>query len=276
LEAKVSGSIQEMPIVLGQTVKTDDLIARLHAPEVLARLEQARANLQQNEKDWKRISALFEQQAVTRSEYDAADAKYQLAKAAVAEAQAMVGYMEVRAPFNGVITRKSADVGDLATQGRPLAALEDPSALQIEADVPEANAARIQRGARLPIHVDGISDEISGTVSEIAPSADPQSRTFRVKLDLPSTPSLMPGRFARLMVPLGENDSMFVPGSAVVQRGQLEIAFVVSNQHARMRLVKTGKRLGEEVEILSGLDDGDSVVIEGTTQLVDGQAVTLK
>jgi multidrug efflux pump subunit AcrA (membrane-fusion protein) len=97
-----------------------------------------------------------------------------------------------------------------------------------------------------------------------------------VKLDLPNQPSLMPGRFARLMVPVGENDSMFVPGAAVVQRGQLEIAFVVSDQHARMHLVKTGKRSGEEVEILSGLDAGDSVVIEGTAQLVDGQPVTLK
>ena len=276
LEARVSGSILEMPIVLGQTVKAGDLIARLHVPEVQARLEQAQANLQQAEKDWQRVSGLFAQQAVTRSEYDATEARNQVAKAAVAEAQAMAGYMEVRAPFDGVVTRKSADVGDLATQGKSLVDLEDPAALQLETDVPEAIAGQIQRGASLRIRLDDRGGETSGTVSEISPAADPQSRTFKVKLDLPPKPTLMPGRFARLMVPLGESQSMFVPGSAVIERGQLEMAFVVSNQHAQMHLVKTGKRLGDEVEILSGLDAGDAIVVEGTAQLVDGQSVIVK
>lgn len=280
MEAKVSGRITEMPVVLGQQVKAGQLLARLDAPEIQARLEQAQAGLQQAERDWKRISSLFKQQAVTRAEYDAADSRHLVAKAGVAEAQAMVAYVEIVAPFDGVITKKWADVGDLAAPGKPLVNIEDPSALQVEADVPEAIASHIRRGAVMAIRVDSLPGELSGTVSEIAPVADPASRTFRVKLDLPRQlapgASLMSGQFARLLVPLGESTTMQVPASAVVQRGQMEIVFAVENQRAQLHLVKTGRHFNGETEILSGLDAGDTVVVEGASQLVDGQPVTVQ
>ncbi len=276
LEAKVSGRIEKLPLVLGQSVRAGDLIARLDAPEIQARLEQAQAGLDQADRDWKRISSLLQQQAVTRADYDAADARYRLAKAAVAEAQAMLGYVEVRAPFDGVVMKKWAEVGDLAAPGKPLVGIEDTSALQVEADVPEAIASRIRRDARLGIRVDSLTNELLGVVAEIAPAADPLNRTLRVKLDLPESPGLMPGQFARLVVPVGESSSLRVPASAVVQRGQLEIAFVAANQRAQLHLVKTGKRLGDEVEILSGLDAGDAVIVDGAAQLVDGQPVEVK
>ena len=276
LEAKLSGRITTLPVVLGQSVKAGELIARLDAAEIAARLDQAESSLQQAGRDWKRIAALFEQQAVTRAEYDAAEARHRLARGAVEEAKAMMGYAEVVAPFNGVVTRKWVDVGDLAAPGKPLISIEDPSALQLEADVPQAIASHVQREARLAARVDGVSGELAGTVSEIAPAADSVSRTLRVKLDLPQKPGLMPGQFARLLVPVGEGNSLRVPASAVVQRGQLEIVFIVVNQRAQMRLVKTGKRIGDTLEILSGLDAGDPAVVDGAAQLADGQSVQEK
>ncbi len=276
LEAKVGGRIDQLPVKLGTPVKRGELVARLDAPEVKARLDQAEAGLQQAERDWKRISGLFNQQAVTRSEYDAADARYQVAKAAVAEARAMLAYVEILAPFDGVVTKKWADVGDLALPGKPLVDIEDPAALQLEADVPEAIASKVQPGAVLQLRLDSLADALSGTVTEIAPSADPVSRTLRVKLDLPGQPALMAGRFARLLVPVGESTTLRVPASAVVQRGQMEIVFVVDAQHARLHLVKTGRRFGNETEILSGLDHGDPIVIENASQLVDGQPVEVR
>lgn len=273
LEAKVSGRIAEMPVVLGQKVTRGQLLARLDAAEINARLEQAQARLQQAEREWKRISSLFEQQAATRSEYDATDSSYLVAKAGVAEAQAMMAYVEVLAPFDGVVTRKWADPGDLAAPGKPLVDIEDPSALQLEADVPEAIASGIQSGATMAVRVDSLPAELSGTVSEIAPTADPTSRTFRVKLDLPACPSLRSGQFARLLVPTGESTSLRVPASAIVQRGQMELVFTVENQRARLHLVKTGRRIKGETEILSGLDAGEAVVITGPAQLVDGEPV---
>jgi RND family efflux transporter MFP subunit len=273
VEAKASGRITDMPVVLGQKIKAGDLLARLDAPEIKARLDQAEAGLQEAEREWKRVSTLFEQQAATRAESDAANARYLVAKGAVAEARAMMGYVEVLAPFDGVVTRKSADVGDLAAPGKALVELEDPARLQLEADVPEAIASRVRPEARMAIRVSQDPTDLSGTVVEIAPVADPASRTFRVKLDLPAGHGLMSGQFARLLVPVGETSSLRVPTSAVVQRGQMEIVFAVENQHAHLHLVKTGRRVNDEIEILSGLDPGDSVVIDNPQQLADGQPV---
>ncbi len=276
IEAKASGRILEMPLLLGQKVKAGQLLARLDAPEIRARLEQAEAGLQQAERDWKRMSGLLEQQAATRSDYDAADARYLQAKAAVSEARALLSYVEILAPFDGVITKKWVDVGDLASPGKPLVDLEDPTRLQMEADVPEAIAASIAPDAQMTIRAGGGTGDLSGKVAEIAPIADPTSRTFRVKLDLTNTPGLMSGQFARLLVPLGESTAMHVPVSAVVQRGQLEMVFAVEDQHARLHLVKTGRCAQNETEILSGVDAGDRVVVENASQLVDGQPVNLR
>jgi RND family efflux transporter MFP subunit len=276
LEAKVTGRIEKLPVRLGQKVKAGELLARLDAAEIKARLEQAQAGLEQTERDWKRVSALFAQQAVTRSEYDASESRHNVAKATVAEAQAMMGYVEVLAPFDGVVTKKWAEAGDLAMPGKPLIEIQDPSALQLEADVPEAIASRVKLDARLKLRVDAVSGELTGTVCELAPTADSASRTFRVKLDLAPAAGLMPGQFARLLVPVGESRSICVPLSAVVQRGQLEIVFVVANQRAQLHLVKVGTQIGNEVEVLTGLDAGDAVVIDGAAQLTDGQPTEVK
>src|ERR1051325_180936 len=169
------------------------------------------------------------------------------------------------------LTRKWVDVGDQAAPGKPLVDIEDPSQLQLEADVPEAVASRIKQDARMAIRVGQSTGDLSGTIVEIAPIADPISRTFRVKLDVPASPGLMSGQFARLIVPAGEYTSMRVPASAVVQRGQMEILFVVEDKRARVHLLKTGRRMGDETEILSGVDSGDSVVVDNPQLLVDGQ-----
>ncbi len=276
LEARLSGRIETMPVSLGEKVQKGQLIARLDAGEIAARLEQAQASLEDADRNWKRASALFEQHSATRAECDAAESRQKIAKGAAAEAKAMMDYVEIFAPFDGLVTKKWADVGDLAAPGKPLVDIEDPSALQMEADVPEAMARHIQRDSRLGVRVDAVTGELTGVVSEIAPTADPLTRTFRVKLDLPQMAGLMPGQFARLVVPIGEHTSVRVPAGAVVQRGQLEIVFCVTNQRAQLHLVKTGRRVDDEFEILSGLDAGNTVVISGADQLTDGQPVEAK
>jgi len=276
LEAKVSGRIAQLPVVLGQPVKAGELVARLEAAEIAARLEQANASLELAERDWRRNSALFEQQAITRAEYEAAEARHRVAKGNAAEAKAMMGYVELLAPFDGVVTKKWADVGDFAAPGKPLISLEDSSALQLEADVPEAIASHVRPDAALLVLVDAAVKPLTGTVAEIAPAADPISRTLRVKLDLPHQLGLRTGQFARLLVPMDQSNSLQVPATAVLQRGQLEMVFAVVNQSAQLRLVKTAKRIGDQVEILSGLDAGDLVIIDDPTRLIDGQPVEVK
>jgi RND family efflux transporter MFP subunit len=287
IEAKLSGRITEMPVVLGQKIKAGELLVRLDAPEIKARLEQAEASLAQAERDWKRVSSLFNQQAATRTDYDAADSHYQVARGALAEAKALMGYVEILSPFDGVVTRKWVDVGDQAGPGKSLVDLEDPSKLQLEADVPEAIAGKIQQGATMAVRIDESTDDLSATVAEIAPMADPTTRTFRVKLDFPSSTDESntrhsplatrhfptSGQFARLIVPVSQTASIRVPTSAVLQRGQMEVVFAVENQRAHLHLVKTGRRVNDETEILSGLASGDLVVIDNPQRLVDGQPV---
>jgi RND family efflux transporter MFP subunit len=276
LEAKVAGRIAELPVGLGQALKAGELVARLDVREIQAKLDQARAVRDQARRDRERFEALLRQQAVTQAEFDAVEARARVAEAAVAEAETMLGYAEVRAPFDGVVARKLADVGDLASPGRPLVELEDPKSLRLEADVPEALIGGVASGAKLPVRIGALAAELEGVVAEIAPAADPNSRTFRVKLDLPDAPGLKAGLFGRVAVPMGQTRAPRVPASALVVRGQMEMVFVVADGRAQMRLVKSGKRFGEEVELVSGVRPGERVVVEGAAALLDGQPVEVR
>jgi membrane fusion protein (multidrug efflux system) len=276
IEAKVSGRIEQMLVVPGQTVTNGELLVRLDAHEIQAQLDQAVAARQQAESDFKRASDLMAQKILSQSEFDTAQSRFRIAVAAEAEAKTLLGYMEIVAPFDGVITRKLADVGDLATPGKTLLQMENPATLRLEADVPAALIGNVKLGEPLAVSIAGVNNDITGTVAEMSPAADPNSRTFLVKLDLPAAPGLRSGQFGRVAVPVGEVSAIRVPVSAVVQRGQMEIVFVVTNGHAGLRLVKTGARVGDEVEVVSGLDPGETVVTAGATGLMDGQPVSMQ
>ena len=276
IEAKVSGKIERMLVAPGQVVKAGELLAELDAREIQARLDQALALRQQAESDLKRFTKLLEAKSLTQVEFDNAQARARVAVAAVTETETMLGYTKVIAPFAGVITRKHADVGDLATPGKPLLDMEDSHALRLEADVPEAVVGKLNLGDKLPVRVTAQALELTGVVSEIAPAADPGSRTFLVKLDLPDAAGLRAGQFGRVAMPVGETSALRVPLSAVVRRGQMEMVFIVSENKAQLRLIKTGKRIGGEVELVSGVEAGEKMVVEGAAGLMDGQPLTIK
>jgi RND family efflux transporter MFP subunit len=257
-------------------VRQGELLAGIEAREVQARLDQARAIRQQAESDLKRAASLLAQNILAPSEYDAAQSKFRVADAAVTEAETLLGYAKVDAPFDGTITRKLADVGDLAAPGKPLLELEDSHTLRLEADVPEAVVGTLNLGDRLPVRLSAMDTDLEGVVSEIAPAADPGSRTFLVKLDLPATPSLRAGQFGRVAMPVGGTTALRVPASAVVLRGQMELVFVVNEGKARLRIVKTGKRIGDDLELVSGVDAGESIVVENASVLADGQPLQVR
>jgi len=273
IEAKVSGKVEQMLVAPGQPVTNGELLATIDAREIQAQCDQAVALRQQAESDLKRATDLFQQKILSPSEFDSARSKFQVADASATAAKTLLDYTKVTAPFDGVITRKDADVGDLATPGKSLLEMEDARHLRLEADVPEALVDKIKLGDTLPVRISALATNLTGTVSEIAPSADSNSRTFVVKLDLPPTPGLRAGQFGRVAVPTGEVSALRVPAAAVIQRGQLELLFVVANQHAQLRIIKTGARAGHEVEVISGLDPGEQVVVSGADQLLDGQPV---
>ena len=276
LEAKVSARIEALLVAPGQTVKAGELLAQLDAREIQAKLDQSLALRDQAARDLARARDLMEKKITTQADFDSVQARERVATGSVREMETMLGYTKLVAPFEGIVTRKLADVGDLAAPGKPILEMEDPRALRFEADVPEALIGSVKLGAKLPVRVSAAVAPIEGTVVEMAPVADAASRTFLVRLDLPTAEGTRSGQFGRVWVATGESRTIRVPGAALITRGQIEAVFVAEKQHAQLRLVRTGKRADGEVEVLSGLNSGESVVIEGAEQLRDGQPITLK
>ena len=149
--------------------------------------------------------------------------------------------------------------------------------LRLEADVPAALIGNVKLGDQLAVRIAGVTNELEGIVAEIvARPPIPNSRTFLGETGFAATPGLRSGQFGRVAVPVGEAQRDPRSRFRRVQRGQMEIVFVVANGHAQLRLVKTGARVGDEVEVVSGLDSGEPVVTDGAAILMDGQPVAVK
>jgi RND family efflux transporter MFP subunit len=254
-------------------VQRGTALATIDAREIKARLDSAMAAQDQAQKDFARIERLLQSGSSTRQEFDAATTRLRTADASLVEARTMLQYTEITAPFDGVVTRKLVEVGDLATPGKPLLEMENSSLLRFECEIPEALLDRVNMGSDLPVRVDAAGAELNGKISEIAPSASAGSRTFLVKLDLPAAEKLRAGQFGRVRVPVRERPALLVAESAVVRRGQIESVFVVEEGKARLRLVKSGRQMNGKIEILSGLSGGESVVVRDAHLLTDGVSV---
>src|SRR5215468_2460516 len=269
----LGGTVAEVRVGLGSAVRPGDILVRLTAHDVEARLEQTRVMSAQAERDRSRAILLKEQGAISVAQFEAAVSQWSVARARQAEAGSVAERTVIRAPFGGVITAKLANVGDTALPGQPLLVIETPSALRFEAQVPERTGEHLAVGDHLPVRLDGMDADLVGQIAEIRPAADDATRTRLFKIDLPDTPGLRSGRFGRVLIAFGQSIAVTVPPEAVVRRGQLETVFVVDSGVARLRLVRSGRERGDRLEISSGLSGGETVALSVTAELVDGQRV---
>jgi RND family efflux transporter MFP subunit len=272
----VTGSVADVRVTVGSVVRAGDVLVRLSAREIDARLEQAKAVYALAKLDRDRAARLRAEAAISVAQYDAALAQFQVAEAARTEASTLSEHAVLRAPFAGVVTAKLVNVGDTALPGQALLVVEAPDALRFEARLPEAAARGLVAGRPQALRLDGLDHELIATISEIDPVVDATSRTVLVKLDLPHDPELRSGRFGRLLFASGATDAITVPADAVVRRGQLEIVFVVEGSAARLRLVRTAGERDGRIEIVSGLAGGEQVAVSDAAQLVDGQPVEVR
>lgn len=273
IAAKVSGTITTMPVVLGSKVKKGGLLVEISAGEIDAKLQQSQAQLEQARRNLDRERKLLKKNAATPETVKSLEESLAIAEAAFQEARIMQSYTRVLAPFDGRITSKEANVGDLATPGKPLVRVEDETRLQVLTNIPESVISKVSRGDRLQVKVPAAELAVSGIVAEVAPTANPTTRSGEVKLDLEPSPALHPGQFARVVIALGDEMTLTVPLAAISEKGQLQRVFVVQDGMARLRLVRTGAIHGDRVEILSGLSADERVVIAGHEQLRDSQPV---
>jgi membrane fusion protein (multidrug efflux system) len=275
IAAKVTGTIEEMPVVLGSSVKAGDLLVKISAGEISAKAIQAQAQLEQARRNLEREKKLLQKNAATSENVKSLEDMYRVAEAVHREAETMLGYITVTAPFDGVITAKMTNVGDLATPGVPLLNLEDNSKLQVKTSVPEALVLQILPGDSLTIYVPAANLDLQGTVAEVAPVTDPLSRTATVTINITSGPQLRSGQFARVIIPGERKESLFIPSTAIHTFGQMEKMFIISDNIAHLRLIRTGIVVGEQTEILAGLEPGEIIATTNISQLIDGQPVKI-
>ena len=166
------------------------------------------------------------------------------------------------APIAGRIVERYADPGDTAHQGQALLRMYDPATLRLEASVRESVASRLAKGQQLAAEIDALGKRYAVAVDEIVPSADPGSRSFRVKVSLPGSSGLYPGMFGRLLIPVGQIERMYIPFKAVNRIGQLDFVIVKTGQGAVRRYVRLGVQAADGlIEVVSGLAPGEEILI---------------
>lgn len=244
--AQVSGRIAEVRAAAGAPVHEGDPIVALDDRELSARYDQARAQ-------YERIKGFLSRQAATQQQMESAEAEYLQAKTAL-------DHTKIKAPIGGIVVERLVEPGDLAWPGRTLLVVHDPAALRLEAQVRESLIGSIVRGATLDIELPALARTVSGVVAEIIPSADPQSRSIAVWVNLDRADGVYPGMFGRLRIGVGTREVVQVPAEAVTRVGQIETMIVRDGPRWARRLVTTGATLpGGAVEVLSGLDGGETV-----------------
>jgi membrane fusion protein, multidrug efflux system len=265
--ARANESLASSTFIRYQTLFNRQSVSPQEFDEVRTKLEVAKAESERSER---MLQAAKARQNQTFGRIDQA-------KADVSNARIYAGYSWLTSPINGVVVAKHVDAGSMATPGAPLLTIENDANYQLEVSVEESQLGKIHPGdpARVTIEALG-NQELPCAVIEIVPVADPNSRSYTVKLSLPniSGRQLRSGIYGKARFVSGARNVLSVPQKAITQNGQLVSVFVVDQSGtARMRLIKTGEKIGERMEVLSGLNDGEQIVSEVFVQLKDGTRV---
>ena len=303
LASQMMGTLVEVRAHEGDRVQRGQVLAiiddsqphaaldRANAADMASRQQLAAADseLALAESTLKRFQTLFDKKSVSPQEFDEVKTRQQAAlarrdmaradqeqaKAAIAQATTALEYTRIRAPFDGVITERKADPGTLASPGMPIFTLEDTRRYRLEASINESDLAFVRIGQLAPVLIDALgTDPLPGKVVQIVPAADPGSRSFLIKVELPADSRLRSGLFGRAQFFHGERRALIVPQTAVVERGQMQGVFLLDqNKVAALHYVTLGKSAHDQVEVLAGLQDGDLLVARPGILELDGKRV---
>lgn len=306
IASQTTGNIVEIRAHEGDRVQRGQVLATIDDSQPRAAVEQAIAAETAAQKEvsaadsdfslaeatLKRYQQLYGKKSVSPQEFDEIKARYQSAEArrdmaragqaqaaaALDQARTSLGHTEIRAPFTGVVTEKKVDAGTLASPGMPIFTIEDTRRYRLEATVDESDIRVVRIGQPAPIVVDALgSAELPGRVVQIVPAADPASRSFLVKVELPADARLRSGLFGRARFPRGERTAILIPQAAIVERGQLQGVYVIdANQIAGLRYVTLGQSAGQQVEVLSGLQGGERIVAAPEGREFGGKRIEIR
>ncbi|MEO8340037.1 MAG: efflux RND transporter periplasmic adaptor subunit [Nitrospirota bacterium] len=307
VRAQVGDHVREgQPLVVLDAREMDSNVSRVEAareevksavPEAESGIAAAKAQLDLAQVTFNRMQDLLSKRSVTNQEFDESSARLKAAQAGldmtrakrkqldsklaqieqeIRSAGIQRGYAEITAPFGGTILTKSVEPGTLAVPGAPLFTIEREGTYRLEASVEESQLHLARVGKAVSVTIDGIDRTFSARIVEIVPSVDSAARTGTVKVDLPQLPELRSGLFGRARFETGMHKVLTVPIAGVVTRGQLQSVYVAENNIAHTRLITLGASAKDQVEVLSGLNPGDRVIVPIPAGLTDGSPVEVR
>jgi RND family efflux transporter MFP subunit len=257
---------------------------RLSDEEQQSRVRQAEADrdsmqaqLQLAKIEFDRAAQLIASRSISQAEYDTARTRVQTTQAnfdratrAVEEAKVFLGFATIVAPFSGIVVDKVVEQGDTVSPGQTLLTLYDPTHMQLVASVRESLAMKLKVGQELPARLESLGYDCYATVSEVVPKADASNRSFDVKVTGPCPTGVYSGMFARLMLPLEDEQLLLLPKVAVARVGQLTMVHVAVGETLVRRAVQLGRSFGDQVEVLSGLTAGEKVLLATNQPVEEG------
>ena len=287
IASRLIGYIKGLEVKVGQKVKRGDLLFSIDSADIRSQITQANAAYQQAvaglkdaQLDYQRFTKLFEDDSVSKQQYDKVRLQYSVAQQNVAsaasalnQAKEQLNYANVKAPFDGVIVEKMAVAGDLAAPGKPVVVIENSTSLSVQTEVAGDLFAVLRLGDEAQIVLEGQADAFVGAVYTLVGAANPKTRTHTVKLSLPKNLNINSGTFARVSFKRDVRQTMMVAKSAIVNRAGIDGVFVIKDNKAFFHMVRTGLKMNGHIEIQSGLALGEQIVTGNNQKLLNGDVV---
>lgn len=260
---QVSGRIVAVNAEPGQRVQAGQVLMRIDAREAAENVAAARAQLVQAEANFQRTQNLFRQKFVSQAALDQADATLKSARAQAAAAGAGASHATVTAPISGIVAARHAELGDLATPGKPLVTVFAPGGLRAIASIPQYKLKDAQRAKVAKVEFPESQLWRDGTRFEVLPTIDAQSHTATARVYLTDAEGIVPGMAARVHFVVGQAQKLTVPTAAVLRRGEISAVYVLKDGKPSLRQVRLGEPVADgELNVLSGLAAGETVSLD--------------
>ncbi len=274
--SEVPGTVLELLVEEGDRVSKGQVLARVDAAHSRLQLREAEADLQRRKNDVDRGEKLLARKLIAATSHDQAESDYAVRRAEVALARVVVAKSEIRAPFDGVVTRRWIKQGQLLAANAPVFDVADFSDLRADLRVPERDAVALAAGQPVSFTVDALgSRNFEAHIERIAPVVDRESGTVKVTVRVDNRErSLRPGLFTRMDIAfLHVANALLMPKTAVLGSRDAEIAYVIVDGKARRTPIRTGYENGNRIQVLEGVGVGAEVVVTGHASLTDGALV---